>query len=441
MAEDDELVDFGSADELEDEDMQDSVNPMAALLASAKARAAEYDQAQNDDNDDEEGMQEDGGDEWGGFDDDGEDGRKRVSDRSAKPDTSRKAYDKIFKNVVESADVILYVLDARDPEGTRSKEVERQVLSADGGSKRLILILNKVDLVPPAVLKGWLAHLRRSFPTLPLRASTPAPNARTFDHKQLSVKSTAETLFKALKAYASSASLKRAVTVGVIGYPNVGKSSVINALGARLGSRNGACPTGAEAGVTTALRAVKLDAKLTLLDSPGIVFSGGAAHAAEHARLVLLAAVPPRDIADPLPAVAMLLRRAAADPAALQRLFDAYGVPPVLSDGGGDITTAFLVEVARKRGRLGKGGVPNLQAAGMAVITDWRDGRIQGWVEPPPVQVARRVESGDGEGEAEGADQKIVVKEWAAEFKLEGLWGDDGDGAADGADMAVDGMK
>ena len=432
MVDDDVPLAFGSDNELEDEDMQDSVNPMAALLASAKARAAEYDNVRNED--DREDMQEDGEEEWDGFEDD-EGGRRGASSRSENPDTSRKAYDKIFKQVVDSADVILYVLDARDPEGTRSREVEREVLSAGGGTKRLILILNKIDLVPAAVLKGWLAHLRRSFPTLPLRAAPPAPNARTFDHAPLTAKSTAETLFNALKAFSRTAALHRAVTAAVLGYPNVGKSSAINALRARLGARTAACPTGAEAGVTTGLRRVKLDAKLALLDAPGIVFGGD-----KPAHLALLSAVPLRAVPDPQAAVAALLAR----PGGLRAVLDAYGVAAVAGGAAGDVATPLLVEVARKRGRLGRGGVPNLQAAAMAVLADWRDGRIQGWVEPPPPLVAR-VE-GAGEAQVEGGgDRKIVVKEWAAEFKLEGLWGD-GDGDAvdatvEGADMAVGEMQ
>jgi len=50
--------------------------------------------------------------------------------------------------VVDAADIILYILDARDPEGTSSRDVERQIIGADGSEKRLILILNKIDLVP-----------------------------------------------------------------------------------------------------------------------------------------------------------------------------------------------------------------------------------------------------------------------------------------------------
>ena len=66
---------------------------------------------------------------------------------STKKDTSRKAYNKEFKKVVEQADVVLYILDARDPEGTRSKEIESMIRESPGGEKQLLLILNKIGIL------------------------------------------------------------------------------------------------------------------------------------------------------------------------------------------------------------------------------------------------------------------------------------------------------
>ncbi|CAK7235378.1 nuclear GTP-binding protein nug1 [Sporothrix curviconia] len=470
----------------DDDEPVDESNPMAALIASARRAARKYKNKRREDPEYEEGDSMDDGDDFDDDDDEMDDddgtGNGHVIEVPGGA-TSRKAYDKVFKSVVEQADVVLYVLDARDPEGTRSRDVERAVLAAASGDagKRLILILNKVDLVPPPVLHAWLTHLRGSFPTLPLRASGAAPNALTFNHRDISVQSTSSALFRALKSYAANRNLKRSISVGVIGYPNVGKSSVINALLSRLGGNRGsqrmACPAGAEAGVTTAIRTVKIDNHLMLLDSPGIVFpsssttsdsafgsafntTGGPKNAADvQANLILLNAVPPKLIEDPIPAVTLLIKRlsaasslpsSASPDARLKKLADVYDLPPLMtSRETGDVTTDFLIQVARKRGRLGKGGVPNLHAAAMTVITDWRDGRIQGWVDPPKHSVAAAPAAQDTEmaetaapakaAPAAPGDQKKIVTEWAKEFKLDGLWGDDD--SAEPAANDVDAMQ
>lgn len=106
----------------------------------------------------------------------------------------------------------------------------------------------KVDLVPKEVAAGWLAVLRRSFPTVAFKASTQQSvgrtssqllaNAETADVAALS-RSTAvgvDALMHLLKNYGraelggSGSKAKAHISVGVVGYPNVGKSSLVNSL-------------------------------------------------------------------------------------------------------------------------------------------------------------------------------------------------------------------
>ena len=65
---------------------------------------------------------------------------------------SRKAYYRELKRVIEESDVVIEVLDARDPEGCRSTEIEQEALKQN---KRVLLVLNKIDLVPPANARMW----------------------------------------------------------------------------------------------------------------------------------------------------------------------------------------------------------------------------------------------------------------------------------------------
>lgn len=413
---------------LNEEERNDNANRLAALMESAQAAAREYNGSDEEDDD---------------METDGEDDVLNIEiEEKDYNDSSRKAFDKIYKTVVDNSDVILYVLDARDPEGTRSKQVEEAVLSKP--DKRILFVINKIDLVPSNVLKQWHSVLKLSFPTLPLAAASAASNAQTFVHKGLTQASTASALLQALKAYSAKSQLKRAITVGVVGYPNVGKSSVINALLSRHGGKKTACPVGNQAGVTTSIRQVKIDSKLKVLDSPGIIFPSaegkkGSSPVDEQSRLVLLNALPPKQIGDPVPAVSLLLKRLYKNPELKDRLLATYNIPPLLETSFQGLVTDFLVQVARKKGRLGKGGIANIQGAAHAVIVDWRDGRIAGWTTPKEAVTDILKKQAEDESKNElvlpasesGKEEKKIVTEWAEEFSLEGLWdgnfGDDED--------------
>lgn len=71
---------------------------------------------------------------------------------------------------MEAADVILEVLDARDPAGSRVPQLESAISGHPG--KKLVLVLNKADLVPRANLEAWLKHLRQEHPAVAFKSST-----------------------------------------------------------------------------------------------------------------------------------------------------------------------------------------------------------------------------------------------------------------------------
>ena len=86
-------------------------------------------------------------------------------------DSSRRAYYKEFVKVVEISDVIIQVLDARDPLACRSPEVERFVRKMNP-EKRVILLLNKIDLVPKENVMAWLTYFREEMPTVAFKCAT-----------------------------------------------------------------------------------------------------------------------------------------------------------------------------------------------------------------------------------------------------------------------------
>lgn len=315
---------------------------------------------------------------------------KRVN---AENDQSRRAFMREFRRVVDAADVILEVLDARDPIGCRCRDAERAVIASTGGTKRIVLVLNKVDLVPKAVADKWLAYLRNEFPTVAFRASTQSRG--TVGHAAMSALASSDVnvseclgagnLLSLLKNYTRNRKLKTAITVGVIGFPNVGKSSLINSL-----KRSRAVSTGATPGVTTSAQEVRLDKNISLIDCPGIVFSDSNADA-----LVLRNCIKIEQLADPVAPVETIIRRVGAEP-----LMVAYSLPMF------NTTAEFLALLCKMRGKFRRGGAFDVEAAARIVLMDWNSGKIPFYTLPPAGPQAAQLSA-------------AVVNSWGQEFDIE----------------------
>jgi nuclear GTP-binding protein len=145
----------------------------------------------------------------------------------------------------------------------------------------------------------------------------------------------ADALVKLLKNYCRNVDLKTSITVGVIGYPNVGKSSVINSL-----KRSKVCGVGATPGVTKVAQAIHLDKNIKLLDCPGIVFSQST-KPGDEAQVLLRNCVKVELLEDPIAPVEVVLSRCS-----MAQLQSIYELPPFAN------TTEFLVLYAKQRGKL-----------------------------------------------------------------------------------------
>lgn len=129
--------------------------------------------------------------------------------------TSRRLWGELYK-VIDSSDVIVQVLDARDPQGTRCKQIEK-FLKEEKPHKQLILVLNKCDLVPVWVTQRWVTILSEEVPTLAFHASIKNPFGKG-------------SLIDLLRQFSKLHSDKKQISVGFIGYPNVGKRYFIIAF-------------------------------------------------------------------------------------------------------------------------------------------------------------------------------------------------------------------
>ncbi|WCJ38107.1 Guanine nucleotide-binding protein-like NSN1 [Euphorbia peplus] len=320
--------------------------------------------------------------------------------RVLKTDNSDRAFYKELVKVIEESDVILEVLDARDPIGTRCVDMEKIVTKA-GHHKHLVLLLNKIDLVPRESVEKWLKYLREELPAVAFKCSTQEQRSNLgWKSSSKKAKTTnpqtsdclgADTLIKLLKNYSRSHDIKKSITVGVIGLPNVGKSSLINSL-----KRSHVANVGATPGLTRSMQEVQLDKNIKLLDCPGVVMLKSVEN---DASIALRNCKRIEKLEDPVGPVKEILKLCPD-----RLLVTLYKIPAF------ETVDDFLQKVATVRGKLKKGGAVDVEATARIVLHDWNEGKIPYYTMPPT-----RVQE-------EPAEAKIV-SELGKEFNIDEVYG------------------
>ncbi|XP_047516772.1 nucleolar GTP-binding protein 2 isoform X2 [Pieris napi] len=265
---------------------------------------------------------------------------------------SRRIWNELYK-VIDSSDVLLQVLDARDPMGTRSPYVEK-FLREEKPHKHLIFILNKVDLVPNWVTQRWVAILSAEYPTLAFHASMTHPFGKG-------------SLINLLRQFAKLHIDKKQISVGLIGYPNVGKSSVINTLRAKK-----VCKVAPIAGETKVWQYITLMRKIYLIDCPGIVYPS----AETDTEKVLKGVVRVELVQNPEDYIEEVVKRVRKE----------YMVKTYKVDGW-ETSTEFLEKLAARTGKLLKKGEPDISSVAKMVLNDWQRGKLPFYVAPEGFEV------------------------------------------------------
>lgn len=161
-----------------------------------------------------------------------------------------------LKEKLSLVDVVIEVRDARLPLSSSYTNIKKLL-----GEKPRLLLLNKADLVDKAELKRWVNYLKQET-NCPV-AITDVKGARDL---QSVINTAIELSEPRIQALMQKGLLRRPARAIVVGMPNVGKSSVINKL-----TKSSKTKIGAKAGVTRQQQWVRINPKLELLDTPGII--------------------------------------------------------------------------------------------------------------------------------------------------------------------------
>ncbi|HLC53381.1 MAG TPA: GTPase [Candidatus Nanoarchaeia archaeon] len=247
----------------------------------------------------------------------------------------------IVKEVIRISDVILEVLDARFIEETRNRELEALIRE---GNKVLIYVVNKADLVDIREVKRR-DEFKAIKPYVFFSCTSLIGRKRLRDMIKICVKRLA---------------MKRQAHVGIIGYPNTGKSSLINLLTGRK-----AMGTSSVAGFTKGMQKIRFTKDILILDTPGII------PLAEESILT-------RDIVKKHATIGIGRYDRIKDPEfVVARLMQEY--PGMMEefysiDANGD-AEILLLELGRKRNLLSKGGQIDIDRTARLVLKDWQENK------------------------------------------------------------------
>lgn len=265
--------------------------------------------------------------------------------KSRKPSNTNQhkiAFPKLVREVIQLSDIILEVLDARFIDKTRNKELEEEVARQ---GKKLIFVLNKADLINVNELKmNYDMGSIEPYVLFSIKNKIGRARLRTF-----------------LNIEAKKIKFEEA-RVGVIGYPNTGKSSLINVLS---GGRR--AETSPKAGCTKHLQKIRLSKNILIWDSPGVLLSSeeNSLNPAIVKKHTEIGAKDYLKVRYPDFVVNEIMKESPT-------IFDEfYGV-----DSGGDVENLLDI-LGRRWGFLSKGGVIDTDRTSRRILKDWQEGKIR----------------------------------------------------------------
>ncbi len=249
----------------------------------------------------------------------------------------KKGFWTVVNDVMKKSDIIIEVLDARMPELTRIEKLEAR---AKNFGRKVILAINKSDIISSSAYKTIDSFYSNE------------------DHILISCKKNNGilNLIKMIKNRIK----KEEINVAVIGYPNTGKSSLINKL-----SKGGRAKTSSESGFTKGKQFITGKKGLRLVDTPGVVPFAER----DELRLGLVSGVSPEKLDDPEAVAYELVKIINKNNHKV--LSEVYGIDSELTE------YETIEAIGAKNNMLRKGGIVDEKRAAIKFLYDWHKGKIK----------------------------------------------------------------
>ena len=272
-----------------------------------------------------------------------------------------------IKQIVKESDVVLEILDARAVEMSQNEQLERII--AEAGRPR-IFVINKADLATREELERATDKISKS-------RNVEKDYVVHFTNKN---RRTAKNLLGRIrqvfakhgKRQSFIPGIKRPyreakgdIIVGVVGYPNVGKSSVINAIAFKKKA-----PVSSKAGTTHGIHWINAGHEIKLIDTPGVI----PLSFQEESRLGIIAARNPERIKDPETVACRIIEMFVKE-GKLWKIENHFHFK--IKEENLDNVCSILEQLSIEKKHLKKGGVPDEKRTAMTFIREWQTGRLK----------------------------------------------------------------
>ncbi|XP_058105262.1 GTPase LSG1-2 [Magnolia sinica] len=325
--------------------------------------------------------------------------------------------------VLERSDLLVMVVDGRDPLFYRCPDLEAYACEINE-HKRTLLLLNKADLLPFEVRQRWAnyfrlhgilflfwsakaaaAALEGKKLSSPWAQDSSVTNADTKIYGRDELLARLQTEAEAIVAsralvhkskgpahspnHGTGSPSSKHVVVGFVGYPNVGKSSTINALVGE--KRTGVTST---PGKTKHFQTLIVSDELVLCDCPGLVFPS---FSSSRYEMIASGVLPIDRMTEHREAVQVVANRVTRH--VLEAVYN-IRLPkpkPYESQSRPPLAAELLRAYCLSRGHVGSSGLPDETRAARQILKDYIDGKLPHFEMPPGM-------SEDGDGEVDGQD-------------------------------------
>ena len=263
----------------------------------------------------------------------------------------KEKFPKLVRDIVRISDILLEVLDSRFIEESRNEDFEKLIKEQ---GKKIIYILNKSDLVDKEKVRKQITENHPEiFPFVFVSCKNRSGSREIRNRIKIEVSK--------LEKKKDGGKFDRA-QVGIIGYPNTGKSSLINLITGKSAAR-----VGAESGFTKGMQKISLTKSILILDTPGVIPESEYSHSKTSAiqKQSKLGARTLDKIRDPELMVIGLMKEYS------KQIEDFY---QVTANNDSDL---LIQEIGKKFNFMKKGGTIDEDRVSRVIIRDWQEGKIK----------------------------------------------------------------